>query len=97
MYSRKKENYPNGRPEIQTKWYTERQHADRAESRHCLKSGGRCLLEGNKTRQERTRTTHNKDKRRGQVRNGHTEHTKVFMYCSEEGKDSDETYALFRL
>lgn len=38
MYSRKKENYPNGRPEIQTKWYRERQHAVRAESRHCLKS-----------------------------------------------------------
>ena len=37
----------------------------------------------------------NKDKRMSQVRKEHTEHTKVFMYYSEECKDSDEMYALF--
>ena len=33
-------------------------------------------------REERTKTMHNKDKRMSQVRNEHTEHTKVYMYCS---------------
>lgn len=46
-------------------------------------------------RQERAKTMRNKDKRMSQVRNEHTEHTKVFMYCSEKRKDSDEMYALF--